>query len=401
MSHDPTEPLRELLHDIAAQAEPVDLRDRVHARSRRDRRRHALASGALAVLVVAATAMGLTQAAGVHPPVTDDPPVGSSAPVPPSGAPSRSSAPPSASASASGPAQPDPGGAIGTLFYLDQPNGGTVVVPATVHRWDSSGSTVTSVFRLTNTADAANVSVSPNGRWLSWVNVIGPDAPTLRLADLGSGAERTLLVGVEPFFSEPSWTPDSSRLLLRRMTTTVDGDGVGTVDVASGTFTPLTSDFYGVHPTLAADGSGVVYSQHVGAGSDEVLKVTDPTGKELRTVPNQAPSGYDICSVSAGSTHVAVRRRTSGGPITDGNPGGLSLDIARLLYCNTIVDTRTGAALTLPALGELLQVKFRADGSLLARVRQNGQHRLVLLSRDLEVLTERPEPASLKNFMLL
>jgi hypothetical protein len=95
---------------------------------------------------------------------------------------------------------PEPG-AIGTLFYLHQPNGDTAVVPATVHRWDSSGSTVTSVFRLTNSIDAANVGVSPDGRWLSWVTVIGPDTPTLRLVDLGSGEERTVLVGVEPFFT--------------------------------------------------------------------------------------------------------------------------------------------------------------------------------------------------------
>jgi TolB protein len=145
----------------------------------------------------------------------------------------------------------------------------------------------------------------------------------------------------------------------------------------------------------------VVFAKHVGAGPDAVLTVTDPTGKAVRTVPDQAAYGFDVCSVSAGSTHVAVRRRTSDAPVTDGNPAGLSLDVARLLYCNTIVDTRTGATLTLPVQGELLQVKFRAGGSLLARIRHNGQHKLVLLSRALVVLAERAEPASLTNFMLL
>ena len=149
----------------------------------------------------------------------------------------------------------------------------------------------------------------------------------------------------------------------------------------------------GIHATWAADGTAIVLAK-----GDGTIVVTDAQGRNPRQVPGigltarKVPYSNDIESVSPGGTRVALY-------LNDGTtPAG---DIARGLYCNAVVDTRTGAKVTLPITGQLMQAVFRPDGNLVARVKGQAHNRLVLISPDGRVLDQADEPAALKNTLLL
>lgn len=255
------ERLRAAMADLAAGAAPADLHDRAMRTSRRLRRRRTTAAVAAGLVMVSG---GTATAAAVL-----------SAPGGKTAANSGSSACPAAV-----PTDPAPtpfhrleetGQAprTGPLFYLAA-NGSS----AEVVSWTPGQSTP--LPRRGLPIDALmNANVSPDSEWVSWV--ASPDG-ALHLAALDRGkTDRVLRTGVDGRLFEPVWSRDSTRLLVRD----VSIDRVGTVDITSGTFTPLPTDLNGARDAVwAADGTAIAL-----IAADGGVVVAKPDGSGLRRIP--------------------------------------------------------------------------------------------------------------------
>lgn len=392
----PEDRLRSELADLAAEVHVVDLRDRALRTSRRLGIRRAVITGA-AVVAVVAIAAGAAFAIQIDrvpvPPPVDNNSVSPSPLLPPSPQPS---SPPSTGSSPTGEA---PVPLAGTLFYVDFPGPDPTSASSTVarvQRWSPGGPVRTglSVGRL---AAQTTLNISPDGRKAAWVE---EDRSILVVANVDGTGRKELGRVAETTCREPVWSPDSKRLLTSRFVPSSGPpptDGVppveaGTFDAGTGAFRKLPGEFSGCHVLWSADNSTLVFP------SDSRLFVADASGHNVRTVPGFGPGTSparvcnDVESVSPDGSRVVLWVPRPG------EPWG---DIARGLYANTVVDTRTGKAVDLPIQGTLSQAIYLADGKLLVRVEGSQQNRLVLLSPQLTVLDERDEPAALKTSTLL
>ncbi|HEY6746968.1 MAG TPA: hypothetical protein VI357_14750 [Mycobacteriales bacterium] len=255
------ERLRAAMADLAAGAAPTDLHDRALRTSRRSRRRRTTAAVAAGLVIVSggtATAAGLLSAPGGKT-AADGGSYACPAAVPtdPSPAPSHR------------PAETGPAPRTGPLFYLAASGSSAELVS-----WTPGQSTPVPRRRLPMDA-LSNANVSPDGTWVSWVT--SPDG-VLHLAALDGGrTDRVLRTGVDGRLLEPVWSRDSTRLLVREMSS----DRVGTVDVASGTFTTLPTDLDGARDAVwAADGSAIALIT-----ADGGVMVAEPDGSGLRRIP--------------------------------------------------------------------------------------------------------------------
>jgi hypothetical protein len=158
----------------------------------------------------------------------------------------------------------------GPLFYL-QARGSTVRLVS----WIPGKPVV--VLRRELPADAlANANVSPDGKWVSWVT---RSDGKLHLAALdGDKSERVLRDSVDGEQLEPVWARDSTRLLVRDRST----NRVGTVDIHTGTFTPLPTNLPAGarHAIWASDGSAIAFIT-----ADGGIVVAKPDGSGQRRIP--------------------------------------------------------------------------------------------------------------------
>ena len=252
------------------------------------------------------------------------------------------------------------------------------------------------VFRLTPDglvlvlSDAYSASVSPDGGWIAY----GDEQGHLFVADSAGGQVRALVadeVLVVTGF-EPSWSPDSRRLLVGRSL----GDGgveLGVVEVSSGSFTPLAHQVEAIHPLWSVDGSGLGFA----TGTCEV-GVADADGGNAALVPvvgdvdvSVNPLGRRSCdpfSLSADGVLMAVNQRAGDEP--DG-------DIGRDGVANAVVDTATGAQVSVPVVGQVSAVLFLADGAALVRSTDVGVTSLTLLNPDLTVANQFTEPSTVAD----
>jgi TolB protein len=275
---------------------------------------------------------------------------------------------------------------LGRLTYLDRTREDQRALRWTV----GAGQPVTlpSAF----VGSVTNANVSPDGRWGSFTD----DNNALRVVDLRTGANKLTLGGgsriIEGDCVEPAWAPDSRHLLVGDASAGPAGEIVGTVDINTGAFTRLPTQIHGCHLTWSADGSAIGY-----AGGAGQIFVARADGSNQRAVPGLGGgtgplSSFDLESVSVSGTRVALW-------VNDGStPAG---DVARGLYSNTILDTRTGQKINMPVSGELSQAVFRADGTTVVRIQGAQHNQLVLISAAGSVLTRVDEPTSLKNLVLL
>jgi TolB protein len=233
-----------------------------------------------------------------------------------------------------------------------------------------------------------NANVSPDGRHIA--NVVDVD---LVVTDQNGGHARTLMHGVVGDGFEPAWSPDGSRLLVAKPGSPGWVGTPGVVDVATGRFTPLAHDPHGIHYVWSADGRHIGYA----TGTCQ-LGLADPDGGNAHLVPvlgdmdkkvnPELRRSCDPFSISPDGTRMAVALRT--GDMTDG-------DIGRHLVANAVIDTRTGASISLPVTGTVNAVLFRPDGSMLVR----SSTGLVLVSPGGTVLARADDPAGTKDMSLL
>jgi TolB protein len=233
------------------------------------------------------------------------------------------------------------------------------------------------------------VSVSPDGLWIAYVD---EGAGELIVTDRDGGQARSVLSGVVGLGYEPAWSPDSRRLLVARLPAGSSEGPLtyGVVDVASGAFTPLREQIQGIHPLWSADGRRLGYV----TGTCQLM-VADADGGNQRMVPVIGdpdpvvnPRRRAVCdpySISPDGSLMAVNQ------VVGDEPYG---DVARDLFADTVVDTRTGAEVALPVSGQVWAVLFLPNGEVLVRssTDDGGTFTLTLLNPDLSIKTQVPEP---------
>jgi TolB protein len=239
-------------------------------------------------------------------------------------------------------------------------------------------------------AGAYSANVSPDGASIAFVDANND----VVVADRNGQHRRTLLRGSVSAGYEPAWSPDSRRLLAAKNL----GSGrvtLGVITVATATFTPLPHQLAdAIHPLWSADGKHLGYA----TGTCQ-LATADPDGANPRIVPvfgdftntanPEQRRSCDPSSISPDGRYLAVNQRTGDQP--DG-------DIGRDLTANTIIDTRTGANVSLPVKGTITQILFQPNGDILVRT---STHQLTLLNPDHTVKTQVTEPATTANTRLL
>jgi TolB protein len=243
-------------------------------------------------------------------------------------------------------------------------------------------------------AGAFTANVSPNGASIAFVDANS----NVVVADRDGQHRRTVLGGSISVGYEPAWSPDSRRLLAARRF----GAGqvsLGVITVATATFAPLAHQLPdAIHPLWSADGKHLGYA----TGTCQIA-TADATGANPRIVPvfgdlsnttanPQRRRSCDPYSISPDGRYIAVNQRTGDQP--DG-------DIGRDLTADAIIDTRTGANVTLPVTGSITAILFQPNGDILVRTTTGHAHQLTLLNPDRTIKTHVTEPATTTNTHLL
>jgi TolB protein len=349
----------------------------LHSLSRTGLKMNALSSrsfpGRIAVATAALTAGStilLTAACATGQASAGNQPTASAAPA--------ISSPPSPSPSSAPPVVGSIAGLPGWLYYQD--------ANARVLRLTRSGvDTVVS-------QDGWSGNVSPDGASIAYI-----DQNNVVVADRDGKHPRTVMSGSFGPGYEPVWSPDSQRLLAGK---SAAGGAVtfGIITVASASFAPLPHQLQdAIHPLWSADG------QHLGYATGVCkLGTADADGGNARLVPvfgdmnspanPQRRRSCDPYSISPDGSLIAVNQRTGDQP--DG-------DIARDLFANAIIDTRTGDNVTLPVTGTVTAILFQPNGDILVRTTSGGTNQLTLLNPDHTIKTQVTEPATVKNARLL
>jgi len=338
---------------------------------RHRKRVHAIAVSALAMLVVPVTAYAALSSDPHGPPAqTAESP--SHTPEPNQTGPS---ATPSTQASgSSSPAPPDTSATSvpavpGRVFYLN--DSGALYLGG---RRYPGGSGVNALL---------NLNVSPDGKHVTWVD----DANNLIMADLNGANRRTLHSDVDGQCVEPVWSGDGTRLLIH------DRNGspeIAVLYLAGGGGDHL-GESIGCHYRWSANGNRVAVLH----GDLSGVTVMNLNGSGKRVVAGALSGGRtlaDLTSISPDGGRICIRT------VPAGNPPG---DVARSLYCDTIVDTATNKEIKLPVAGELRAAVFLPNAGMLVRVTTGGASQLVLLDACGQVLARTIESAATAKLALL
>ncbi|HET9516715.1 MAG TPA: hypothetical protein VFO77_03205 [Actinoplanes sp.] len=232
---------------------------------------------------------------------------------------------------------------------------------------------------------------SPDGKHIAAVT----DKGDLMITDAAGRNARKLITKVYADYGDHTWSPDSTKLLIRR---NVPSGGLGTegvVELATGTFTALPSN--PLHPKWSGDGNTLVATD----GQSGVM-VLDAKGKLIRRVPgigetNRAKNPlwigvHSTLGVNHDGTRAAVWL------ISMSDPGG---DIGSMEYANAVIDTVTGKVVPLPVKGKIEAALYRPDGSLLVRTRVKNVRTLTQIDPAGRVVARVTEPAAVKNAILV
>ncbi|MEU4402107.1 TolB family protein [Micromonospora orduensis] len=372
--------------DLAALADEVtsvDLRDRTLRTSRRLGIQRAVATSAAALVLIAAatgTAFAIRPNESPPPLPADTPSVTATPSQSPSPTPSTSvdtpAAPPSSGSSTNTPTVQ-----FGKLFY--GPADVTEAETAYLRSWRPGDSPVR-LLALPVLAAKGNSSISPDGRRVAWVD----DRAILVVADV-DGSDRQEMRSDVADSCTPVWSPDGRHLLFN------SGSEPGRHGVLDTRSDKRTVEWWaerhsGCHALWSADGRSIAMAVDVGV----TLYAADGTKK--RTVPGFSVRGtrsHDIASLSPDGSRIALLQR---------EPGEDSGDIARELWVNAVLDTRTGKQVALPLGGRTLrQVYFQSDGSMVVRVQTGSGYAVLLVDEDGRKVSEIAEPASLKDMQIL
>jgi TolB protein len=275
-----------------------------------------------------------------------------------------------------------PGAVVGALpgsvYYLD---------PYRLVRLSGGQLTV-----LPTHAELQSSAVSPDGRQIA--SIIDND---LVISNPDGSNRRVLRQHIADPGYEPSWSADSTRLLVAEQTDTLGIVRLGIIQVVSGRFTALANTPPGIHFQWSADGRHLVFA----TGTCQI-QVADADGGHVRQVPilgdpdpsrnPQRARSCDPASVSPDGSRLALALHT--GNVPDG-------DIARGLSANAVIDTTTGQTVHLPVTTPIISALYQTNGNLLVRTQGPQHNTLTLLSPTGKILARSDEPATAKSFFLL
>jgi TolB protein len=162
---------------------------------------------------------------------------------------------------------------------------------------------------------------------------------------------------------------------------------LGVLTISSGTFTALAHPLKdAIHPLWSADGKPIGYA----TGTCQI-GTADIDGGNARLVPgygNRDRRSCDPYSISTDGRYISVNQRTGDEP--DG-------DIGRDLSANALIDTRTGANVSLPVSGTITAIRFQPNGDILVRT---SNHQLTLLNPDRTIKTHTTDSAATNTRLL-
>ncbi|WP_433314636.1 TolB family protein [Micromonospora sp. CA-269861] len=385
--------LRLDLTALADEVTSVDLRDRTLRTSRRLGIQRAVATSAAALVLIAAAA---GTAFAIRPDQSPSPLPADTPSVTASPSPSASPTPTPSTSAGDTPGAPPSGGTgtntpsvqFGKLFY--GPASVTDAEMVNLRSWRPGDSPVR-LLALPELAAKGNASISPDGRRVAWVESDDGGESTLVVAD-ADGSDRQEMRSDVASDCSPVWSPDGRHLLFVEAQAMGEPVRQGVLDTRSDkrTVTWWPGQLRGCHALWSADGRTIAMAVDIGV----TLYGTDGTKK--RVVPGFSMRGWrshDIASLSSDGSRIALLRR---------EPGEESGDIARELWANAVLDTRSGKQVTLPLGGRTLrQVYFQADGSMVVRVQSGSGYAVLLVDEDGKKISETAEPASLKDMQIL
>jgi TolB protein len=273
-----------------------------------------------------------------------------------------------------------PSAVPGTLLYAPPGSNGKITLQVwTPPANPAAGAELTDV-------DALGATLAPDGKRIAYIH---GGATTVAGVD-GSGA-KGLAQNVDAACGEPNWAPDASRV------SAAEAGRSGTVVVTGGAFTAFPTAVTGCHVVFSGDGSTIAY-----ATGDGGVMVARPDGSGAHAVPKLGANGGPTkrrsrhpMSLSADGKLVVLF--VEQGESSEGGDSGAG----RALVANEVVDTATGATVSLPVTGELQQAYFAPKGGLLVRTQDKDGLRVTLLSADLKVVGSAAEPTSLTAAVLL
>ncbi|MBM0275757.1 TolB-like translocation protein [Micromonospora tarensis] len=387
--------LRLDLSELAEEVTVVDLRDRTLRTSRRLGIQRAVATSAAALVLIAAatgTAFAIRPDQSPNPQPADTPSVTAtpSPTQPPSPPASTSAGDPPGTSPGSGSSTNTSAVKFGKLVY--GPAELTGAEAANLRSW-RPGDNPVRLLALPELALKGNVSVSPDGRRVAWVDSDG-NSNNLFVANVDGSDRQKVRSDVDPYCVTAVWSPDGRQLLFRE-TKANDAGGPGRYGVLDVRSTAKTVRWWATEPAAchalwSADGRTIAMNTDLGV----TLYATDGTTR--RVVPGFSRDGWrsnDVASLSPDGSRVALLRE---------KPGGDDGDVARDLRVNVVLDTRTGKSVALPLGGrELWQLHFQTDGSMVVRVRAGNGYAVLLVDEDGRKISETAELAAFRDMQIL
>ncbi|MGC4768859.1 hypothetical protein ACLQ25_07730 [Micromonospora sp. DT44] len=377
--------------DLAALADEVtsvDLRDRTLRASRRLGIQRAVATSAAALVLIAAatgTAFAIRPNQSPNPLPADTPSV-TATPTP------TLSLTPTPSTSADAPGAPPSSGSgtntpavqFGKLFY--GPASGVDARNANLRSW-SPGDRVVQLAALPEPTALIRASISPDGHRVAWVQIDADGGTNLYTANVDGSDRQQMRKEVEQTCVNPAWSPDGRYLLFREWDPAVGPGRVGVLDTHSAKKTVRwwANERAGCDARWSSDGE-VIAMINIDGG----VTLFDSSGNRKRDMPGLGPRGTwrngDVASLSPNGDRIALYQPDPG------SEDGTGPDVG------VVRDTRTGEEIRLPLEGRKpRQVYFRADGSMIVRVRAGSGYAVLLVDEDGKKISETAEPASLKG----
>ncbi|GIH28819.1 hypothetical protein Aph01nite_71290 [Acrocarpospora phusangensis] len=238
-------------------------------------------------------------------------------------------------------------------------------------------------FTKTSVGGLGQFSASPDGRKVAWVDQDSRLHVTEGRSD--KVVAKNAIFGAP--CATPVWSADSKRLAYP-MTGTEATAPISVVN-ADGTGLKKVGRTYGVcHLAWSANGRYLAgYT-----GTTEGVHLLDVTTGKTRKAAGIKLANH-VQSLSPDGRKVIIRA------IKPSDPGG---DGAWPTWFRpTVVDTVTGAKLTIPVRGTLIGAIYLSDGRLAVRVKGATRNTVVVLSKTLKPVQRFAEPASVRAMGLL